>query len=313
MANRGVRFLLRIFCFLRRYIAAMVNHRPKQEVAEKSRCGRSGNATEKIRGTDLSRQAAYELILDALQTKIIPLENFIQIFAASLGEPSMIKTELYQGFRYEKPEIPHFCLMKLVRAVSGLNAIIALARRGYVQEAMALLRSILEFTREVEAMLPIKERPDEHKTVLENYLRKYLSDSVRGTSADYKKAEISSGTITEILTADLDRVAIAHGEVPQPGVTEARYKFSLQVLHPYIHAKYPEVMELFGGRPGRFHLQGMLGTPKEQEILSFIEMYIETVSITVQLMIAQLNLYHLVQSDQFLSAWYAQRENLGGG
>jgi hypothetical protein len=33
----------------------------------------------------------------------------------------------------------------------------------------------------------------------------------------------------------------------------------------YVHGAYPHIMELYGGLPRRFHLHGMLGTPREAE------------------------------------------------
>ena len=39
----------------------------------------------------------------------------------------------------------------------------------------------------------------------------------------------------------------------------------------YVHAKNPEIMDLYGGVPGRFHLDGMRGTPKDEENLQIID------------------------------------------
>jgi hypothetical protein len=33
----------------------------------------------------------------------------------------------------------------------------------------------------------------------------------------------------------------------------------------FVHGASPHIMELYGGTPGRFHVQGMLGTPRIEE------------------------------------------------
>jgi len=248
-----------------------------------------------------------EAMLDRLQIQIEPLEKYVDFLSAKLGEPKMMDAGKFRGFRYESSDISHFCLLKLARAVSGLNAAVTLARGGYVQEVMALLRTILEFTRDVEAGLVSKDRTEKHCVQMQDYVRKYLEDSRRGDTADIKKVEMPSNVVTQILSEDMDRIAVSFGETPTAGVTEGRYKAALKVLHPYIHAKYPEAIDLFGGTPGHFHLRGMLDTPKDRECFEFIRTYVETVSITVTLTILQLGHRDLIKSDTALSGWYARR------
>jgi hypothetical protein len=40
--------------------------------------------------------------------------------------------------------------------------------------------------------------------------------------------------------------------------------------------KYPEVMDLYGGTPGRFHLDGMRGTPKDEENHQIVDTFVDT-------------------------------------
>jgi hypothetical protein len=46
----------------------------------------------------------------------------------------------------------------------------------------------------------------------------------------------------------------------------------------YVHGKYLEAMDLYGGRPAHFHLRGMGGTPKDAENLATIDSFVDTVS-----------------------------------
>lgn len=72
----------------------------------------------------------------------------------------------------------------------------------------------------------------------------------------------------------------------------------------YVHGKYPEIMDLDGGKPGHFHLRGMSGTPKDAESLEFIEAAVGTVANTLVQMVSRLKLHGLVDSDPVLSTWF---------
>jgi hypothetical protein len=79
----------------------------------------------------------------------------------------------------------------------------------------------------------------------------------------------------------------------------------------YVHGKYPEIMDLYGGLPGRFHLRGMSGTRKDGENLEQIQTYIEMTSNTFVIMIKNLNLGGLVEKDRDLERWYKERHEIG--
>jgi hypothetical protein len=56
-------------------------------------------------------------------------------------------------------------------------------------------------------------------------------------------------------------------------------------------------MDLYGGRPGRFHIHGTKGTLKDAENLAQLESSIETASNTFVVMIQQLQLQDVVEGD----------------
>src|SRR5260370_35323017 len=87
-----------------------------------------------------------ESALQDLEEKLDPLERVIRLFTASLGEPTLRKSDDERGFRYEAPDVQHFCLLKAVRALSALNAAIQLDRKGYTQEIPVLMRTMIDCT-----------------------------------------------------------------------------------------------------------------------------------------------------------------------
>ena len=71
----------------------------------------------------------------------------------------------------------------------------------------------------------------------------------------------------------------------------------------YVHGKYPETMDLYGGTPAHFHLRGMGGTPKDAENLAIIDSFVDTVSLTFAQMVSNFRLHDLVERDPVLADW----------
>jgi hypothetical protein len=65
----------------------------------------------------------FEARLKALGSRIELFERFLGAFASGLPIPQLYRSEKTRGFRYVDPDIRHFCLLKGVRAVSGLNGL----------------------------------------------------------------------------------------------------------------------------------------------------------------------------------------------
>src|SRR6266849_6552463 len=102
---------------------------------------------------DWSMAMSIEIALQAMEERLEPLKRVIRLFTASLGEPTLRKSDDERGFRYEAPDVRHFCLLKAVRALSALNAAIELARKGYTQEIAVLMRTLIECTTHIEFVL----------------------------------------------------------------------------------------------------------------------------------------------------------------
>jgi hypothetical protein len=71
-----------------------------------------------------------------------------------------------------------------------------------------------------------------------------------------------------------------------------------------VHGKYPETMDLYGGAPGRFHLSGMRGTPKDLENLQMLDALVTTASRCFVGLVQDLKLQHLLSHDEMLKEWY---------
>lgn len=155
MAYRCIRFILRLLRVLRRYVAKVACHLAGRTGAKGIGRGGCGGTQEESRATNLSRVidrvGFFKAKYNALDADAEPLERFIHLLAASLDAPVLI-TEGLRGFRFKQPNVKHFCLIKLVRAVSALNAAIWLGRAGFTQEIGVLMRTMIECTTESRAV-----------------------------------------------------------------------------------------------------------------------------------------------------------------
>ena len=210
------------------------------------------------------------------------------------------------GFRYGKPDLRHFCLLKSIRAVSALNASIELVRKDYTQELYVLLRTVVEFKSHIEYVLSARSEDGTLQADVERHIQQYFSDFKRNSPADYKRPKIRQGDVhksvgrmyaSDIQKSGDDRFADA---VPAKLLSSIYLNFS-----NYVHGRYPEAMDMFGGEPLKFHLRGMGGTPKDDENVAMLAASIDSISITLRMLIQKLGMRGILAVEKELSAWFS--------
>ncbi|MGA8494392.1 MAG: hypothetical protein WB764_02845, partial [Xanthobacteraceae bacterium] len=137
----------------------------------------------------------------------------------------------------------------------------------------------------------------------EKYVQDYFADFARNESADFKRAQVNQNTVNKRLGAALDSLAQPSVD-PDNVKREQLYSDICRTFSNYVHAKYPEVMDMYGGRPAHFHLRGMKGTPKDAENLETIDTFVTTASIALGLIVTTLRLHHLLEGDEVLADWF---------
>ena len=242
----------------------------------------------------------------ALELKITPLARVVEVFAASLAPPTRYQEETDRGYRYDAPDVRHFCLLKAARVVSALNASVQLARGGYAQEIAVLMRTLIECTTHIEYVLDLDDFAA-HKAAVKAYVVAFFEDTKRHAAAEIRKAQVPQRQVHETIGKTLDEIAAIYGDTTDRTPAAKLYWNTYRIYSNYVHAKYPECMDLYGGTPGRFHLRGMSETPKDLENLEQIASSIETASNAFVIMLQQLKLHDLVAGDDVLSGWYKER------
>jgi hypothetical protein len=243
--------------------------------------------------------------LDALQEEVEPLERVIRLLAAKLGPPVLQTTAAGRAFRYSAPDIRHFCLLKAARALSDFTACIELARKGFLQEICVLIRTMVECTRHLEYVIE-PYSSEEHKAEAERYVREFFADGQRGATADPHKFQMQQVKVHDALGKVLDQIsAELKDEDEERKPAGVLYRNTYAVMSNYVHARYPECIDLYGGRPGEFHLRGMGGTPKEAEMLEILRSFATTLAQGFVMMVQGLKLRAIVDADPIIKRWYS--------
>jgi hypothetical protein len=247
-----------------------------------------------------------ELPLRAFQARVDIMEQVIRLLVGSLAQPRMRRINSDRGYRFDEPTTHHFCLLKAVRVVSALNASIELARRGYTQEIAVLMRTVAEFTTHIEFVLDMDDSA-EHELKVKNYIEAFFADSRRDPEAELKKAQVPQGIVHTSIGRTLDKLmAEQAGSVEGRTPAASLYSNVYRIYSNYVHGKYPEIMDLYGGTPGRFHLHGMSGTPKDSESVAALEAFVTSASNTFIRIVQCLNLRDRVAADPVLDVWYKE-------
>lgn len=253
--------------------------------------------------------------IELLKAESSVLGEVVAIFAASLRDPHYYRSAgSHRGFRYLSPTPKHFCLIKAVRAVSGINAAIALLEKCFVQEICVLMRTIVECTSQVDYILAgldkgILQSPQ--KEVVEAYFSDFKRDQV----SDFKRLRLRQGDVHKAVGSHLDNTikSVEGGDQFADVDTSMLMSNVYLTFCNYVHARYPEVMDMYGGTPGRFHVDGMLGTPKDLECVEILTTFMVTVSNTLRGMIYKFDMVATLRGSPRLANWLSASDEAAAG
>lgn len=251
---------------------------------------------------------SFDREIDRLRERVFPLTRLLHGLAGTLEAPGFFNDGNERGFRFDKPELVHFCLLRGVRIVSVLNASIELARCGFPQEVAVLLRTMIEYSTQIDFMLASLDTNGKLSVDASAFISDYFGDDRRTGNQASKKAKLVQKKVHEIIGARLDSAAAtAAGEIGNAKPTAQLLSNIYLVFSNYVHGRYPESMDLYGGTPGRFHLNGMRGTPKDGENIEILDTMITSASLCFKGLVQALDLQAIVSADPMLVKWIQQQ------
>lgn len=191
---------------------------------------------------------------------IANMERTVHTLASRVPQPVLTIFHGRPYIRYMEQTIHQAIVLKLARLVSNLNAAQLLLDNGYVQEQGALQRMIDEGDEDI-MFLALAILSDDITDLHQRYLAAFWQEEF-----DQPTAMASTQKRPSIPRKNINAWLARH---PLSGTDESTGVAATTTLHKtysgYIHGAAPHIMDLYGGNPPRFHMRGMLGTPRHED------------------------------------------------
>jgi hypothetical protein len=234
------------------------------------------------------------------------LEHVVGIFEQELGKPVF----RHGTYTYESPTVKHVCLLKAVRIVSGLNALLVLFEAGYATEMGILIRAIGDCMNAIYFLL--EHFPD---TALE--AEKYVSDFFQDIIEEPELlAEQGKKTYrTKVKKIHASRARLLSEHINFPIDRDLVYK-TYSAYSGYVHAAYRNIMEMYGGQPEpKFRMQGMKGTTRISDWEAIFVAFVRSSALVFGYMAEKYGKLDLIHEIRKMLSWFerqlAQMEPVG--
>jgi hypothetical protein len=199
-------------------------------------------------------------------------------FEAAVTPPELSELSGCYVFRFPNKGIHEALIQKLARYISGLNACSVLLQAGYTQEVGVLFRTLDEMSEDI-AFLATAVTNGAHTDRHTKYLAAFYAEAVfsrpEGSTVIKKpdllpRKQIRSHTHNTLGNGNNNLSALSESE-------------SISAAYSgYVHAASENVMDMYGGAPPHFHLNGMARTPIAEEFYRNTDNYIFRGLLTTQ-------------------------------
>jgi hypothetical protein len=177
---------------------------------------------------------------------------------SAIPQPEQVPHRNSFVFRYANKGIHEALLQKLARCISGLNAVAILLGAGYVQEVGVLFRTLDEIQEDIFFLATAETngaKTERHTQYLEAFYAEAVFSRPDG-SLEVPKPNLVPRKKIRAHTMN----TIGQGVDVSQALTTSE---SIGTAYSgYVHAASENIMDMYGGNPPHFHLQGMRGTPR---------------------------------------------------
>lgn len=186
------------------------------------------------------------------------LEQVVNTLAATVPQPKLVEIGKLRAFRYEEKTIHQAIVQKLARMVSTLDATRLLFNNGFVQEQASLQRILDEITEDLQflafGILEGDHESKRHCQYLDAFYQEEF-DAETAIESTQKRQTIPRRKIQAYL-------ASTSFSPFDPSSGQELLRTVSKTYSGFIHAASPQLMDMYGGEPKRFHMRGMKGTPQ---------------------------------------------------
>lgn len=187
------------------------------------------------------------------------MESTLHGLAKRVPQPQLVPHMGSSAFRCAEKSIHQALVQKLARSISTLHAARLLMEYGFVQEQAALQRILDEINEDITFLAFGVIRGDVtplHQSYLDAFFEEEF-DADTALASTQKRAMIPRRKIHAYL-ARIDSGLDSSTAIGLARTVSKTYS-------GYVHAASPQVMDMYGGSPPRFHVRGMRGTPRHHE------------------------------------------------
>ena len=219
-------------------------------------------------------------VTDFLASILGRLEAHYHQIGGAVAPPTRAKIGSGVFFRHARQSDALLCYLKGVKLVSTLNAALVLFRHGYAQEIGALCRmaddfffEIMFFVKPLGEGVPSKDQ----QRMFDDFFRE-----------EFENPDDPVGTARDRDNVPRRKINAAFGQIAKDELNPHDAQHTISTVHKafsgYVHGAYPHIMEMYGGNPARFHMTGMLGTPRmlgwEEQLVTYVYRAIMVTELT---------------------------------
>ncbi len=188
------------------------------------------------------------------------MELTVRYLVDLLGPPRRVSFADSYVYRFDGRTAREAMLQKLVRVVSGLRAADILREAGYVQEQAVIQRVLDEINEDIQflsgpALFDVET--EHHQTYLNSFFEEE-ADSDSGELGAQNRPMVPRKKIRAY-------IAKIQGPSLDPSTGAKLARQLSKGYSGYVHAASPQIMEMFGGDPPQFAMNGMLATERHDE------------------------------------------------
>jgi hypothetical protein len=189
------------------------------------------------------------------------LKNAFRRLEAQVPPPQPVPWGDSFVFRHVERTIQQALVQKAARLISTLHAIDVLLLNGHLQEQATLQRILDEIGEDIfflAAAITNDQITDRHRQYLDEFYAEEFPDPGNLTARHQKPNMVPRKKIR----AYVNRVLSTD---PNPSRLSDIGESVSSVYSGFVHASSPQIMDMCGGDPPLFHIEGMLGTPRMAE------------------------------------------------
>lgn len=199
--------------------------------------------------------------MDQLYEQLLnTMEEIVNSLARQVPPPQCVQFKGSSVFRHTEKSICQAMVQKLARMVSTLDAARLLLNHGFVQEQAALQRILDEIQEDILFLaygVIFNELTPLHQRYLEAFFEEEF-DAEDAIASTQKRPMIPRKKIRA-------HIARMKGMAIDPSKMTEVLRTMSKTYSGYIHAASPQIMDMYGGKPPRFHMRGMKGTKRHDE------------------------------------------------